>query len=102
MIKSRNTKTVCLALWVLAYSYWVISELLTMQEYVTAVFHETLRLFSSVPRLGKRVFSDTVIRTRRFTTNPDGTLDKVEVVNTPIKAGSVVVLDVHGMHYNRT
>lgn len=75
---------------------------LIMQEYVTAVFHETLRLFSSVPRLGKHVFSDTVIRTRRFTTNPDGTLDKVEVVNTPIKAGSVIVLDIHGMHYNRT
>lgn len=73
-----------------------------LQEYVTAIFHETVRLFSSVPRLGKLVFSDTVINTRRFTTKPDGTLDKVEVVSTAIKAGSVVVLDIHGIHYNRT
>ena len=65
------------------------------------MFHETLRLFAPVPRLGKIVFSDTVIRTRRFTTNADGTLDRVEVMNTPIKAGSAVVLEIYGLHYNR-
>ncbi|KAF8730610.1 hypothetical protein AX14_005373 [Amanita brunnescens Koide BX004] len=69
-------------------------------EYVTAAFHETLRLFSSVPRLAKVVLSDTVIKTRRFTMKADGTLDKVEVVNTPIKAGSAVILDIHGLHHN--
>ena len=72
-----------------------------MQEYIAAMFHETIRLFSPVPRLAKNVFSDTVIRTNQFSTKADGTLDKVEVVNTPIKAGSVVVLDIHGLHYNR-
>ena len=54
-----------------------------------------------MPRLAKAVLSDTFIKTRRFTMNADGTLDKVEVVDTPIKAGSAVVLDIHGMHYNR-
>lgn len=72
-----------------------------MKDYVTAAFHEALRLFASVPRLAKTVHSDTVIKTRRFTMNADGTLDKVEVVDTPIKAGSAVVLDIHGMHFNR-
>jgi cytochrome P450 len=72
-----------------------------MQEYVTATFHETLRLFPATPRLAKTVFSDTILRTHRFTTKADGTPDEVEVVNTPIKAGSYVVLDVHGIHHNR-
>lgn len=71
------------------------------QDYVTATFHEVLRLFASVPRLAKTVQSDTVIKTRRFTMNADGTLDKVEVMDTPIKTGSAVILDIHGMHYNR-
>ncbi|KAK2464803.1 hypothetical protein APHAL10511_003221 [Amanita phalloides] len=69
-------------------------------EYIIAIFHETLRLFSSVPRLGKKVLSDTIIKTHRFTTNGDGTVDNVEVVSTPIKAGSMVILDVHALHYN--
>ncbi len=49
----------------------------------------------------KTAFSDTILETRRFTTNTDGSLDNVEMVNTPIKAGSVMVLDINGLHYNR-
>ncbi len=60
-----------------------------------------MRLFSPVIRLTKTAFSDTILRTRRFTTNTDGSLDNVEMVNTPIKTGSVIVLDMNGLHYNR-
>ncbi|KAF8348725.1 cytochrome P450 [Amanita rubescens] len=69
-------------------------------EYTTAVFYESMRLFPPVVRLMKSVFTDTILKTRRFTTNTDGSLDNVEVVNTPIKAGSVMVLDINGLHYN--
>ncbi|KAK2464804.1 hypothetical protein APHAL10511_003222 [Amanita phalloides] len=69
-------------------------------EYIIAIFHETLRLFSSASRLGKTVLSDTILKTRRFTTNRDGTIEDVKVVNTPIKAGSMVILDIHALHYN--
>ena len=58
-------------------------------------------VFAPVTRLIKTAFSDTILRTRRFTINTNGTLDNVEVVNTPIKAGSLIVLDINGLHYNR-
>ena len=97
----RSIKTHCpiscvlntLLSWILGNSY--------DQEHTTAVFYESLRLLSPVIRLMRTVFSDTILSTRRFTTNADGSLDNVEVVNTPIKAGSVIVLDINGLHYNR-
>ena len=80
--------------------YWIIGNSHD-QEYTTAVFYESLRLFAPVIRLMRTVFSDTILSTRRFTTNIDGSLDNVEMVKTPIKAGSVIVLDINGLHYNR-
>ncbi|KAF8348726.1 cytochrome P450 [Amanita rubescens] len=69
-------------------------------EYTTAAFYESMRLFSPPIRLMRTAFSDTILKTRRFTTNTDGSLDNVKAVNTPIKAGSVIMLDIHGLHYN--
>jgi hypothetical protein len=80
--------------------YWIIGNSHD-QEYTTAVFYESVRLFPPVVRLMKTVFTDTILKTRRFTTNTDGSLDNVEVVNTPIKARSIVVLDILGLHNNR-
>ena len=80
--------------------YWIIGNSHD-QEYTTAVFYESLRLFAPVIRLMRTVVSDTILETRRFTPNTDGSLDNVEVVKTPIKAGSLIVLDINGLHYNR-
>ncbi len=80
--------------------YWILGNSHD-QEYTTAAFYESTRLFATVVRLMKTVFTDTVLKTRRFTTNTDGSLDNVEVVNTPIKAGGVIVLDINALHYNR-
>ncbi len=97
----RNIKTHCATSCVSnILLYWILGNSHD-QEYTTAAFHESLRLFAPSIRLMRTAFSDTVLRTRRFTTNTDGSLDNVEVVKTPIKAGSLILLDIHGLHYNR-
>ncbi|KAG5654439.1 hypothetical protein H0H81_002628 [Sphagnurus paluster] len=70
-------------------------------EYTTAVFHETLRLFPSVPRLGKNVRQDTTLTARRFKIDSDKKVTDVEKFDVDIKRGSIVVIDVMALHNNR-
>ncbi|PFH49568.1 hypothetical protein AMATHDRAFT_62875 [Amanita thiersii Skay4041] len=69
-------------------------------EYTIAAFHEAIRLFSPVPRLGKTVLVDTTLKARRFSTNLEGKVTDIEEYNIPLRAGSIVVLDSHGLHMN--
>lgn len=69
-------------------------------EFTSAVFHETLRLCPPVVRLGKLAQKDTVLKTRRFSTSPDGRISDIEEVSVPIQKGGMCVLDILGMHMN--
>ena len=55
-------------------------------------------MFPPVMRLGKQVAADTHVKTKIFDNHSLKVLREVDV---PIKAGSVVVLDVLGLHMNR-
>ncbi|KAG5646335.1 hypothetical protein DXG03_003658 [Asterophora parasitica] len=70
------------------------------QEYTTAVFYETLRLFPPVARLAKHVQLDTRLSARRFQTNAKGEVTNVEKYDVPIKTGSIVIIDILGLHNN--
>ncbi|KAL0959591.1 hypothetical protein HGRIS_011300 [Hohenbuehelia grisea] len=72
--------------------------------YTTAVFHETLRMFPAIIRLGKPVQRDTTLPGYRF---QPATSDKLSTniqdpqrftVNIPV--GSVVIIDIFGVHRN--
>ncbi|KAJ8693930.1 hypothetical protein PTI98_008872 [Pleurotus ostreatus] len=76
-------------------------------EYTIATFHETLRHFPPVSRLGKPVHADTTLKARRFTTNiqHSKSADLQEVSNVeefvvPIPKGSIVIVDIYGLHLN--
>ncbi|KAG6852722.1 hypothetical protein C0991_009566, partial [Blastosporella zonata] len=69
-------------------------------EYTLAVFHETLRLFPPVSRLGKMVQADTTLPARRFKTSAGSKISDVEKYDVAIKAGSFVVIDIRALHYN--
>ncbi|KAF4564500.1 hypothetical protein EYR40_010663 [Pleurotus pulmonarius] len=78
-------------------------------EYTIASFHETLRHFPSVARLGKPVHADTTLKAKRFTTNiqhtkPKSTdlqeLSDVEEFVVPIPKGSIVIVDIFALHFN--
>jgi hypothetical protein len=55
-------------------------------------------MFPPVMRLGKHVTTDTYVKAKIFDNHSLKVLQEVDV---PIKAGSVVVLDVLGLHMNR-
>ncbi|KAF8637853.1 hypothetical protein AX17_002479 [Amanita inopinata Kibby_2008] len=69
-------------------------------DYVSATFYEAIRLYPVVARLGKNVYADTVLKCRRFSTKPDGTINGIEEARIPIKAGSMVVVDIQAVHLN--
>ncbi|KAF5379057.1 hypothetical protein D9615_005999 [Tricholomella constricta] len=69
-------------------------------DYTTAVFHETLRLFPPVPRLAKHVHADTTLRARRFRSSPEGKVTNVEKFDVPVQSGSIVIIDIIGLHNN--
>ncbi|RDB30006.1 hypothetical protein Hypma_014135 [Hypsizygus marmoreus] len=69
-------------------------------DYTQAVFHETLRLFPAVARLAKLVTTDTTLKARRFSTTSMGKIRNVEQYEVPIKAGSMVLIDIIGLHMN--
>lgn len=76
------------------------SSFLHFQEYTTAVFYETLRLFPPVARLAKHVRADTTLSARRFSSSPEGKITNVEKYEVPIKTGSIVVIDIVALHNN--
>jgi hypothetical protein len=72
-----------------------------VEEYTTAVFHETLRLFPPVARMGKSVLIDTVLKARRFAPPSGGRGREVEEFSVHIPTGSLVMIDVFAVHMNR-
>ncbi len=109
---SSRTKIRCLSLYVeISQSIFLYLYSLPSQEYTIATFHETLRHFPSVARLGKPVHADTTLKAKRFTTNiqhikPKSTdlheLSNVEEFVVPIPKGSIVIVDIFALHFNRT
>ncbi|KAL0959590.1 hypothetical protein HGRIS_011299 [Hohenbuehelia grisea] len=72
-------------------------------EYATATFHETLRLFPPVSRLGKPVHTDTTLKARRFIPEPSGkfsSVPKSEEFEVTIPVGSAVLIDVFAVQRN--
>ncbi|KAJ7800399.1 cytochrome P450 [Mycena olivaceomarginata] len=68
--------------------------------YTLATFHETIRLFPPVIRISKLVHADTTIKAHRFTTTSNGDIDNVQDISVPVKAGSMVLVDIRGLHMN--
>ncbi|KAJ7776608.1 cytochrome P450 [Mycena maculata] len=68
--------------------------------YTTAVFYETLRLFTVAPRLGRVVLADTTLVARRFKTTLDGNVSEVEEYPVHIKQGSNIIMDISAVHMN--
>ncbi|KAF7362943.1 Cytochrome P450 [Mycena venus] len=70
--------------------------------YTTAVFYETLRIFTVAPRLGRVVLADTTLVARRFKTTLDGNVSEVEEYPVHIKQRSKIIMDISAVHMNRT
>ncbi|EEB89366.1 hypothetical protein MPER_12543 [Moniliophthora perniciosa FA553] len=68
--------------------------------YTTAVFHESIRLCTVAPRLGRVAIADTTLQARRFKLGPDGSAQDVEEFPVNIKRGSQVLLDISAVHMN--
>lgn len=68
------------------------------QEYTTAVFYETIRLFTPVARLGKCVQSDTTLPARQFVS---GDYHNAEKITIRIPRGSIIIMDILALHRNR-
>ncbi|THU79778.1 cytochrome P450 [Dendrothele bispora CBS 962.96] len=68
--------------------------------YTLAVFHETGRLCTVAPRLGRRVLTDTTLTSHRFEIAPDGSVQRVQEFEVNLKHGSQVILDLTAVHRN--
>ncbi|KAJ6472655.1 cytochrome P450 [Mycena vulgaris] len=69
-------------------------------QYTLATFHETIRLFTPVARLGKIAHADTTLTAHRFTANATGDMHDITPFAVPVKAGSLVIIDVLALHMN--
>ncbi|KAK0237992.1 cytochrome P450 [Armillaria nabsnona] len=69
-------------------------------EYTQSVFLETLRLFPPVARLGKLVQANSILPARRFQVSPEGKPCNVEQIPVAIEKGSLVIIDIFGLHMN--
>ncbi|KAF7351367.1 Cytochrome P450 [Mycena sanguinolenta] len=69
-------------------------------SYTLAMFHETIRLFPAIVRLAKQVHADATIPAHRFTTTARGEIDDIQDISISVKAGSVVMVDILGLHMN--
>lgn len=65
------------------------------------MFQESLRLFPPVPRVASPVSVDTQITGRTFTQNAQGKVSGVQEFTATLPAGSLAVIDIIGLHYNR-
>ncbi|KAF7360194.1 Cytochrome P450 [Mycena venus] len=68
--------------------------------YTLAAFHETIRLFPPVIRLSKLVYADATIKAHRFTIDNQSKIDNIQEIHVPIKSGSMVLIDILGLHMN--
>ncbi|KIM46888.1 hypothetical protein M413DRAFT_440460 [Hebeloma cylindrosporum] len=78
-------------------SFTTFKESITKLDYTSAVIQEAIRMFPPVMRLGKLASADTHVKSKIFDSHSLKILREIDV---PIKAGSVVVLDVLGLHMN--
>jgi len=78
-------------------SFTTFKESMPKLEYTTAVIHEAIRMFPLVMRMGKIVTTDTCVTAKIFDKN---SLEILRQVDVPIREGSVVILDVQGLHTN--
>lgn len=69
--------------------------------YTNAVFYETLRLFTVIPRAARVVARDTVLQAHRFKSTANGDVLDVEKFPVHIKQGSSVIIDIAAAHLNR-
>ncbi|KAK0203616.1 cytochrome P450 [Desarmillaria ectypa] len=69
-------------------------------ECTNSVFLETLRLFPPIARLGKLVQANSIIPARRFQKSPEGKPYNVEQFPVAIEKGSLVIIDIFGLHMN--
>ncbi|KAK7436056.1 hypothetical protein VKT23_019359 [Stygiomarasmius scandens] len=70
--------------------------------YTTAVFHETIRFQPIVSRLGRKVLRDIALKTYRFEKGVSSDSDlEIQPITIPLKEGSEIIIDVHGVHRNR-
>ncbi|KAJ7359620.1 cytochrome P450 [Mycena albidolilacea] len=69
-------------------------------SYTLATFHETIRLFPPVVRISKIIHADTTIKAHRFTTTSNGDIGSVQDISVPVKTGSMVLIDIRGLHMN--
>ncbi|KAI0052197.1 cytochrome P450 [Auriscalpium vulgare] len=71
-------------------------------EYTLAAFRETLRLFPAEPRLAKIVAEDARITAAQFSPHKDGHNVHRDVRRVPvaIPKGSVIIVDIYGVHRN--
>jgi cytochrome P450 len=72
-----------------------------VQVYTTAVFHESIRLCTVAPRLGRVAIADTTLQARRFKVGPDGSPQGVEEFPVNIRQGAQVLMDLTAVHMNR-
>jgi cytochrome P450 len=73
------------------------------QPYTLAAFHEALRHFPPAIHLGKPVTADVSLPVKHFVPKSDH-LNQFSIVHesyVPIPAGSLVMIDILGIHMNR-
>jgi len=70
------------------------------QEYITAGFRETLRLYPAVSRVASPVPVDTTLTAHRVSRNHKDNQHPSEF-EVKIPANSLVVIDIIGLHRNR-
>ena len=74
------------------------------QVYTTAVFREALRLFTPILRLAKHAHADATLTGRQFTPHLNGHDNKcgdIRGISVAVPKGSVVMIDISGLHMNR-
>ncbi|KAJ7774471.1 cytochrome P450 [Mycena maculata] len=69
-------------------------------QYTLATFYETIRLFTPVARLCKLVHADATLTAHRFTPSATGTPTDVAPFAVPVKAGSMIIIDILALHMN--
>jgi hypothetical protein len=50
----------------------------------------------------KLVHADATIKAHRFTTDNQGDIDHIEDFSIPVKTGQMIMIDVLGLHMNRS
>lgn len=71
------------------------------QIYTNAVFYETLRLYTVIPRAARVAARDTVLEAHKFKSTANGDIRDAEKFTVHIKQGSSIIIDIAATHLNR-